>query len=92
MRKKDKKGNIIIKLTEGQYYWLLRFFNREWDEEVNYRLEEGAHDVSYLKDLLGVYRALLGTPACGIAEMIDYEDLKGKIKDLEEVKGEKENN
>lgn len=92
MRKKDKKGNIIIKLTEEQYYWLLRFFNREWDEEVNYRLEEGAGDVSYLKDLLGIYKALLGTPTCGIAQMIDYNDLKDKLDEMEEIRNEAQNN
>lgn len=91
MRKKDKNGNIIIKLTEEQYYWLLRYFNREWDAEVDYRVNEGAGDTSYLEDLFGIYKALLGTPTCGMAQKIDDDDLRDKLDDMEEIKNEKEN-
>ena len=92
MRKKDKKGNIIIKLTEDQYYWLLRFFNREWDEEADYRFNEGAGDTSYLEDLFGIYKALLGTPTCGMAQIMDDDDLRDKLDDMEEIKNEAQNN
>lgn len=88
MRREDKYGYITVKFKRAQYEWLLNFLNREWDDETCFRLDEGAHDASYLKDILGVYKALLGNPKDFIGQLVYYDDLKHKIMDIKEVEGE----
>lgn len=77
---------IKIMLTEEQHTWLLRFLNREWDEELNYQASNGDVDTQYLEDMLDVYTAVLGKPDGWIQAYCHKDDLEGKLKELEELK------
>lgn len=77
---------INIELTEEQQTWLLRFLNREWDEECEYQARNDA-DTDYLEDMLDVYEALLGKTDSWILAYSfanDIEDKKNDIKKLKE--------
>ena len=76
---------VKIELTEEQQTWLLRFLNREWDEEVEYQYRNQESDTDYLQDMLDVYEAVLGkTDSFFIAMSIadDIEEKKKQIADL----------
>lgn len=81
---------IKIELTEEQQTWLLKFMNREWDEELNYQASNGEPDTTYLENMLDVYDALLGktnSVFTAIANVYDIEEKQKEIKELKE--GEK---
>ena len=76
---------IRIELTEEQQYWLLRFLNREWDEEVEYQWRNQESDVEYLRDMLNVYEALLGKVNNFIEAIDNQEDIEEKKKQIENL-------
>ena len=81
------RNKIRIELTEEQQTWLLRFLNREWDEEVEYQWRNQESDTEYLKDMLDVYKAISGKVdnfflAIAIAD--DIESKEKQIKELED--------
>ena len=81
------RNKIRIELTEEQQTWLLRFLNREWDEEVEYQWRNQESDTEYLKDMLDVYKAVSGKTdnfflAIAIAD--DIEMKEKQIKELED--------
>ena len=81
---------IKIELTEEQQTWLLRFMNREWDEELNYQASNGEPDTTYLEDMLDVYEALLGKTNSIITALVNAGDIEEKQKEIKELKeGEK---
>ena len=74
--------SVKIVLTEEQQTWLLKFLNREWDEEVEYQWRNQQSDTSYLKDMLDVYRALLGLTNSFITAMVNADDIEEKQKQI----------
>lgn len=81
---------IKIELTEEQQTWLLKFMNREWDEELNYQASNGEPDTTYLEDMLDVYDALLGKTDSIFVAMANVNDIEEKQKEIKELKeGEK---
>ena len=77
---------VKIELTEEQQTWLLRFLNREWDEEVNYQSSNGEVDTTYLEDMLDVYEALLGKTNSIFIAMANQNDIEEKKKEIKELK------
>ena len=75
--------SIKIVLTKAQQTWLLKFLNREWDEEVEYQWRNQQSDTSYLKDMLDVYRALLGLTNSFITAMVNADDIESKQKQID---------
>ena len=76
---------IKIELTEEQQTWLLKFFNSEWNAEVDYQWTNN-HDTTYLEDMLEVYTALLGEPRHWIDAYVKKEDIESKLKEIKELK------
>lgn len=79
---------VKITMTEEQQLWLLRFLNREWDEEVEYAWNND-QDTSYLKDLLEVYEAVCGKAESYIEAMVIAQDIESKQKQIKELEDEK---
>lgn len=77
---------IKIELTEEQQTWLLKFMNREWDEELNYQASNGEPDTTYLEDMLDVYEALLGKTNSIITALVNADDIEEKQKEIKELK------
>ena len=77
-----------ITLTEEQQTWLLRFLNREWDEEVEYQWKNQEADTEYLEDMLDVYIALLGKPDGFIQAYCIKDDVESKLKEIKDLKEE----
>lgn len=77
---------IKIELTEEQQTWLLRFFNTEWNAEVQYQWTNQDSDTTYLEDMLEVYIALLGKPESFIHGYCIKDDVESKLKDINELK------
>lgn len=80
----DKK--VKIELTEEQQLWLLKFLNREFDEEVEYQWHNQESDTTYLEDLADVYEALLGKTDCVFIAMSYEEDMKQKWQEIQKLK------
>lgn len=78
--------NVKIKMTEDNYYKLLRLLNREWREEADYLLMNNDDYTDYLEELYDIYEELLGKAGDFIHAYAIADDLEGKRKDLEEVK------
>ena len=79
---------VKIELTEEQQSWLLKFLNREWDEEVNYQLSGGGRDTAYLEDMLDVYEAILGKTNSIFIAIANDNDIENKKKEINEIKME----
>ena len=79
---------VKITMTEEQQLWLLRFLNREWDEEIEYAWNND-QDTSYLKDLLEVYEAVCGKAESYIEAMVIAQDIESKQKQIKELEDEK---
>ena len=77
-----------IELTEKQQTFILRFLNREWDEEIDYQRINQSLDIEYLEDLLELYTALLGKPNGLIQALCNKDDIEMKLKELNELKEE----
>lgn len=77
---------VKIELTEEQQTWLLRFLNREWNEEVEYQWRNQESDTDYLEDMLNVYEALLGKTDSIFIAMAHAEDIEEKEKEIRELK------
>lgn len=82
---------IKIELTEEQQTWLLRFFNREWNAEVDYQWMNRDSDTEYLEEILDVYMALLGKPDGFIQAYCIKDDIEDKLKEIEELKRSNKN-
>lgn len=77
---------IKIELTEEQQTFLLRWLNREWDEEVEYQYRNQESDTDYLNDMLDVYEAILGKTDSWILAMSITNDIESKRKQIEDLK------
>lgn len=77
---------IKIELTEEQQTWLLRFLNREWDEEVEYQWRNQESEIDYLQDMLDVYEAILGKTNSWIQAYAIADDIESKKKQIKELK------
>ena len=77
---------IKIELTEEQQTWLLRFLNKEWNDEVEYQWQNRESDTTYLEDMLDVYTALLGKPDGFIHAYCIKDDIESKLKEINELK------
>lgn len=80
----DRK--IKIELTEEQQTWLLRFLNREWDEEVEYQWQNRESDTTYLEEMLDVYKACLGKVNNFIEAFVMEDDINSKKEDIRKLK------
>ena len=81
---------IKIELTEEQQTWLLRFFNMEWNNEVEYQSQNNDSDTSYLEDMLDVFGDREIVLARELTKTFE-EYIKGKISSVlkeENIKGE----
>ena len=75
-----------VRLSESQYYDVLKNMNAEWDREYCYRMEEGDGDASHLEFVYGIYEAFLMARGQGWLKRNDEEDLKRKRDDIGRVK------
>lgn len=77
---------IKIELTEEQQTWLLRFLNREWDEEVEYQWRNRESDTTYLEEMLDVYKACYGKIYNMIEAFVLDDDIEDKVRDITKLK------
>ncbi len=77
---------VRITIEEEQLNWLFKRLKIDWDEEVNYQINNSDGDTEYLEELYKCYESLLGKPK-NIGEAMAWKEILQNMKnDIEEVK------